>query len=119
MEGSTVFPFTRIVKQDRMKRALLLNVVDPGIGGVLIKGEKGTAKSTAVRSMAQFLPARDAVKGCVYHCDPHYPQRLCADCLGKLTKAGKLETETVPMRVCSTAAASTRSSTTSPAPCPC
>ena len=99
MEGSTVFPFTRIVKQDRMKRALLLNVVDPGIGGVLIKGEKGTAKSTAVRSMAQFLPARDAVKGCVYHCDPHYPQRLCADCLGKLTKAGKLETETVPMRV--------------------
>ena len=50
------FPFTKIVGQDDMKRALMLNVVDPGIGGVLIKGEKGTAKSTTVRSMNSVLP---------------------------------------------------------------
>ena len=59
--NTALFPFTRIVGQDRMKKALLLNVVDPSIGGVLIKGEKGTAKSTAVRSMGQFLPPRPAV----------------------------------------------------------
>jgi len=98
-EMQTLFPFTRVVKQDKMKRALLLNVIDPGIGGVLIKGEKGTAKSTAVRSMIQFLPDRPAVKGCVYHCDPRYPKRLCADCQAKIAAGEKLETETVPMRV--------------------
>jgi len=50
------FPFAAIVGQEQMKTALLLNVIDPGIGGVLIKGEKGTAKSTAVRSLSQILP---------------------------------------------------------------
>ena len=59
-----VFPFTRIVGQENMKRALMLNVIDPGIGGVLIKGEKGTAKSTPVRSMNAILPYREVVKGC-------------------------------------------------------
>ena len=53
-----LFPFVSIVGQDDMKRALLLNIVDPGIGGALIKGEKGTAKSTTVRSLAQILPPR-------------------------------------------------------------
>ena len=53
---TAVFPFTEIVGQDNMKRALMLNVIDPGIGGVLIKGEKGTAKSTTVRSMNMILP---------------------------------------------------------------
>ena len=57
-----VFPFTEVVGQDNMKRALLLNVVDPGIGGVLIKGEKGTAKSTTARSMNRILPFRKVVK---------------------------------------------------------
>ena len=52
------FPFTQVVGQDDMKRALLLNIVDPGIGGVLIKGEKGTAKSTTVRSLNWILPYR-------------------------------------------------------------
>jgi len=50
------FPFTAIVGQDRMKLALLLNAINPGIGGVLIRGEKGTAKSTAVRALARVLP---------------------------------------------------------------
>ncbi len=82
-----------------MKKALLLNVIDPSIGGVLIKGEKGTAKSTAVRSMGQFLPDRLAVKGCVYRCDPAQRKRLCPDCQAKLARGEELETVTVPMRV--------------------
>lgn len=99
MEGSTLFPFTKIVKQERMKKALLLNVVDPGIGGVLIRGQKGTAKSTAVRSMVQFLPERQVVKGCSYRCNPDFPKRLCADCKAKLEKGDNLDTDTVPTRV--------------------
>lgn len=96
---TTLFPFTKIVKQEKMKRALLLNVIDPTIGGVLIKGEKGTAKSTAVRSMEQFLPSRPAVKGCAYRCDPRFPKRLCADCKARIAAGEKLETVNVPMKV--------------------
>ena len=94
-----LFPFTEVVKQDKMKKALLLNVVDPAIGGVLIKGEKGTAKSTTVRSMVQFLPARPVVKGCVYHCDPRFPKRFCADCRERVAAGEKLESEMAPMKV--------------------
>ena len=97
--NTALFPFTRIVGQEKMKKALLLNVIDPSIGGVLIKGEKGTAKSTAVRSMGQFLPDRPAVKGCVYRCDPRQTKRLCPDCRAKLERGEALETVMVPMRV--------------------
>ncbi len=54
--GRSVFPFTAIVGQDTMKQALILNAINPAIGGVLIRGEKGTAKSTAVRSLTKLLP---------------------------------------------------------------
>ncbi len=57
MEQRILFPFVKIVRQEPMKRALLLNIVDPSIGGVLIRGEKGTAKSTTVRSLNAILPA--------------------------------------------------------------
>lgn len=96
---ATLYPFTRIVGQEGMKRALLLNVVDPGIGGVLIKGEKGTAKSTAVRSMVQFLPQRDSMEGCTYHCDPGHPKDLCTDCRAKMDMGEKPRIEKIPMRV--------------------
>ena len=56
----TVFPFTAIVGQDSMKQALVLNAINPSIGGVLIRGEKGTAKSTAVRALARLRPPRAA-----------------------------------------------------------
>ena len=65
-----VFPFTALVGQERMKRALLLNCVNPKLGGVLIRGEKGTAKSTAVRGLANLLPEITAVADCAYGCDP-------------------------------------------------
>ena len=93
------FPFTRIVGQDNMKRALMLNVIDPGIGGVLIKGEKGTAKSTTVRSMNAVLPYRKVVKGCPFRCEFGKEERYCPYCKERLEKGEKLEPEEVRMRV--------------------
>jgi len=65
-----VFPFSAIVGQDEMKLALISSAVDPGIGGVLVFGDRGTGKSTAVRALAALLPPMQAVVGCRYGCDP-------------------------------------------------
>ncbi|MEG1501433.1 MAG: AAA family ATPase, partial [Clostridiales bacterium] len=75
-----------------MKTALILNMINPSLGGVLIRGEKGTAKSTAVRGIAALLEKTEKVKGCVYNCDPNKEIYLCDDCLEKLAK-GKLPRE--------------------------
>ena len=74
------FPFTAIVGQTPMKRALLLNAINPRIGGVLVRGKKGTAKSTAVRSLAALLPQVPVVPGCPYSCQPGDPQEVCQWC---------------------------------------
>ncbi|MFQ6026103.1 MAG: putative cobaltochelatase [Dehalococcoidia bacterium] len=74
------FPFTAIVGQRAMKRALLLNAVNTKIGGVLIRGKKGTAKSTAVRSLAALLPEVSVLQGCPYSCTPEARQGLCQWC---------------------------------------
>ena len=95
MSLQPLFPFTSIVGQEDMKKALILNVIDPGIGGVLIKGEKGTAKSTAVRSLAGVLPQRDVVSGCIFGCDPSRLDRACSQC----TEIKEHKSEKVPMRV--------------------
>jgi len=76
----TIYPFTAIVGQERMKRALILNAVDPRIGGVLIRGERGTAKSTAARALAALLPQVKVVDGCHFGCDPDRPQTWCTEC---------------------------------------
>lgn len=94
-----LFPFVSIVGQEDMKRALLLNIVDPSIGGVLVKGEKGTAKSTTVRSLEQILPKRTAVEGCPFNCDPTKPGRLCPYCAERLNREGSLSSVEVPMKV--------------------
>jgi magnesium chelatase subunit D len=78
--NNTVYPFSAIVGQEQLKLALILNAVNPAIGGVLIRGEKGTAKSTAVRAMAALLPKIRIVKGCPYACDPDLPQHFCDQC---------------------------------------
>jgi magnesium chelatase subunit D len=78
-----VYPFTAIVGQERLKRALILNAINSRIGGVLIRGEKGTAKSTAVRGLARLLPFITVVEGCPYSCQPDRPAGLCATCKGR------------------------------------
>ena len=75
-----VYPFAALVGQEPMQEALLLNAVYPGIGGVLIRGERGTAKSTAARSLAGLLPPLRVVEGCGFHCDPAEPWVDCPPC---------------------------------------
>lgn len=74
------FPFTAIVGQETLKLCLLLNAVDPRVGGVLIRGEKGTAKSTAVRALAAVLPEIDVVEQCRFGCSPAEPTSWCDEC---------------------------------------
>lgn len=78
-----IFPFTAIVGQDRMKLALALNAINPAIGGVLIRGEKGTAKSTAARSLAALLPALEVNAGCPFSCAPHASFDGCDFCANR------------------------------------
>ena len=84
----SVYPFSAIVGQERMKKALLLNTVCPSIGGVLIRGEKGTAKSTAVRALAALLPEIEVVADCPYGCDPK--GHLCFQCRERRRQGYKL-----------------------------
>ena len=98
MKKRVTYPFAAIVGQEEMKTALLLSIVMPSLGGVLIKGEKGTAKSTAVRAAAALLPDLDAVRGCACHCDPALPERYCNACQ-KRSAEGELPQEKIPMRV--------------------
>ncbi|MGW2387665.1 putative cobaltochelatase [Streptomyces sp. NPDC001658] len=76
---TTPFPFTAVVGQDDLRLALLLNAVSPAVGGVLVRGEKGTAKSTAVRALSVLLPAVPVVPGCRFSCDPAVPDPACPD----------------------------------------
>ncbi|KDN80114.1 magnesium chelatase [Streptomyces olindensis] len=73
------FPFTAVVGQDDLRLALLLNAVSPAVGGVLVRGEKGTAKSTAVRALSALLPEVPVVPGCRFSCDPASPDPGCPD----------------------------------------
>ena len=81
-----------------MKAALILNVINPKIGGVLIRGEKGTAKSTAVRALANLLPEIAVIEGCKFRCSPHDSHQLCEECLGK-KEAGTLNISFEKMKV--------------------
>ncbi|MCX4678148.1 putative cobaltochelatase [Streptomyces sp. NBC_01433] len=76
---STPYPFTAIVGQDDLRLGLLLNAVSPAVGGVLVRGEKGTAKSTAVRALAALMPEVSVVPGCRFSCDPGVPDPACPD----------------------------------------
>ncbi|MFJ3054787.1 putative cobaltochelatase [Herbaspirillum sp. NPDC087042] len=76
----TGYPFSAIVGQPLLKQALLLCAVDPGIGGVLVRGDKGTAKSTAARGLTQVLPSIARVGGCAFNCAPGQPAEACAVC---------------------------------------
>ena len=93
------FPFTAIVDQEEMKRALVLNAINPDIGGVLIRGERGTAKSTAVRALADVLPDHEVVSDCPYGCPPKEYERMCSECRERVDAGEELPTRTQPMRV--------------------
>ena len=99
MKRTAVYPFAAIVGQEDMKLSLILNVINPALGGVLIKGEKGTAKSTAVRALAELLPAMKAVHGCKFHCEPSEPNLMCDGCAAKYAAGETLTADDVKMRV--------------------
>jgi magnesium chelatase subunit I len=94
-----VYPFSAIVGQEGMKEALLLNVINPSIGGVLIRGEKGTAKSTAVRALADLLPERSIVSGCPCGCKWGDWDRACPLCIERKDGGEEMRQSSVPMRV--------------------
>ncbi|MFO7696752.1 MAG: ATP-binding protein [Anaerolineae bacterium] len=79
-----IFPFSAIVGQERMRRALVLNAISPQIGGVLIRGERGTAKSTAARALAALLPSIRTVADCPFNCDPDRPENMCDNCRSRV-----------------------------------
>jgi len=91
-----IYPFTAIVGQERMRRALVLNAVDPRIGGVLIRGERGTAKSTAARALAALLPNVKIVSDCRFGCDPDSPFTWCTECRERAARGEALPTGTRP-----------------------
>ena len=89
------FPFSAVVGMDQLRLALVLNAVSPSIGGVLVRGEKGTAKSTMVRALAAILPDVEVVAGCRFSCDPAAPDPACPDGphepgAGSLTRPARL-----------------------------
>jgi magnesium chelatase subunit I len=95
---AAVFPFSAIVAQDEMKLALACAAVDAGIGGVLIFGDRGTGKSTAVRALAALLPPMQVVTGCRYGCDPAASRDWCEDCRARAAK-GSLPARKAPVPV--------------------
>jgi magnesium chelatase subunit I len=94
-----VYPFSAIVGQDKMKLALILNAIHPAIGGVLIRGEKGTGKSTAVRALARLLPELTVVADCPYRCDPEARELLCPECRERVQRGDSLPRGRRRMRV--------------------
>jgi Mg-chelatase subunit ChlI/Mg-chelatase subunit ChlD len=93
------FPFTAILGQEKMKKALILNVIDPQIGNVLLTGHQGTGKSTAVRSLVQVMPQIEVVVGCPFSCNPNSNiDDLCVECQRK-KKNGEIQTKKRDMRL--------------------
>lgn len=91
-----IYPFTAIVGQERLKRALILNAVNPRVGGVLIRGEKGTAKSTAVRSLARLLPPIDVVADDPYNSSPTNPALMSSEVRARFEAGEELPTVSRP-----------------------
>ncbi|MCQ0989626.1 magnesium chelatase ATPase subunit I [Jiella marina] len=92
------FPFAAIVGQDSMKLALQIAAVDPAVGGVLVFGDRGTGKSTAVRALAAVLPEMTAAT-CPYHCDPARPEEACESCLARHAAGESPDTHVLPVPV--------------------
>lgn len=98
MAKNFLYPFTAIVGQEKMKEALILNIINPSLGGVLIRGEKGTAKSTLVRALANLLAEREE-NSCEFHCEPDKIDNYCPQCSEKYLKGEKIEKHKSTMKV--------------------
>jgi len=94
-----IYPFTAIVGQDEMKKGLLLNAINPRLSGILITGEKGTAKSTAVRALAALLPEIHVVSDCPFNCDPENVITMCAKCRERVAMGIRITTKKQKMKV--------------------
>jgi Mg-chelatase subunit ChlI/Mg-chelatase subunit ChlD len=94
----TVYPFTAIVDQDQAKAALILNAIDPTIGGVLISGPKGSGKSLLAKSFSQVLPEIEHVADCPYRCSPRDPTNMCPKCLSRFEAGEELPVARTPMK---------------------
>ena len=98
MAKNFLYPFTAIVGQEKMKEVLILNIINPSLGGVLIRGEKGTAKSTLVRALANLLAEREE-NSCEFHCEPDKIDNYCPQCSEKYLKGEKIEKHKSTMKV--------------------
>lgn len=94
-----VFPFGALVGQHQLKLALILNAINPRIGGVLIRGAKGTGKSTAVRALVDLLPEIEVIDNCSFGCNPHDPSNICELCKSRIDNGEKIQIEKRKMRL--------------------
>jgi len=91
------YPFTAIVGQEKVKKALLTVLVDPTISGVLIIGFKGSGKTVLARSIIDLLPEIDAVEGCIFHCNPYKVEEMCIECKRKIENGEQLKIKKIKM----------------------
>ncbi len=94
-----VFPFSAIVDLDKLKLAIIINAINPKIGGILIRGPKGSGKTTVVRGLTDILPNVKVVKDCPFNCNPFDPSNMCPKCSERYEKEGRLPVEEMEMMV--------------------
>ena len=99
MQKRVTFPFSAIVNLEKLKLAILINAINPKIGGLLIRGPKGSGKTTIVRALADILPKIKVVKGCPFNCNPYDPTNMCPKCLERYRKGENLPVEEREMTV--------------------
>jgi len=99
MKEISSYPFSAIVGQEKMKTALILNIINPSLSGVLIRGEKGTAKSTAVRALAEVLPAIEVIDDCPFQLPPEQDLETCRQCEIVECRKKRLGNEPVETRI--------------------
>ena len=92
------FPFTAILAQEKMKMGLFLNVIDPQIWGILLTGQQGTGKSTAVRSLVELMPQIEVIQDCEFSCNPNSDtDDLCQSCIEKKEKNCEWKVQWIPL----------------------